>query len=188
MTQEPKRPVAHQPNKRRTRGTALAQMLALAAEHQGLTNATMAAALGVAPTNVSARIADACRRGHLFRAERGGYELHWFDTAERAQAWAALPPLHKPELVVLPTNPQQTILTKKKGPAALTKFTAGSSKRASVAGADVPIDYSRAKRTVSLAPAGRFDVPASFRGDFSTGGKYLPGINPMTGEPWGARA
>lgn len=123
---------------RRDRGAVLALMRAMAAGPEGLTNADLARRLDIAQTNIPGRINQAQRNGHLFRADRKGYPLHWFDTAERARAWANLPPLHKPELAALPTDPVGTILAKKKGPAALTKYAAHPTKRGMPAPVTIP--------------------------------------------------
>ncbi len=45
-----------------------------------------------------------------------------------------------------------------------------------------------APRSFTPAPAHPLEAPDSYRGPFSTGGKYIPGIDPMTGKPWEKRA
>lgn len=45
-----------------------------------------------------------------------------------------------------------------------------------------------AKRSFTAAPKSPLEVDDSYRGPFSTRGKYIPGIDPMTGKPWGAPA
>lgn len=137
---------------RRERGDVLALMLKMAASPEGLTNASLAEKLDTAQSNIAPRINAACARGHIFRSQRQGFKLHWFDTAERAQEWASLPPPHKPKKLTAPVQkPIQKPLQKKAGPPALTtyhaeKHTAGASKlKALKAGA--PVDASGAKFT-----------------------------------------
>jgi len=132
---------------RRDRGDVLALMLKMAASPEGLTNASLAEKLDTAQSNIAPRINAACARGHIFRSQRQGFKLHWFETAERAQEWAALPPPHKPQkLITAVKKPIQKPLQKKAGPPALTSYTAGASKMVSLK-ADAPVDASGAKFT-----------------------------------------
>lgn len=139
---------------RRERGEVLALMLKLAAGPEGLTNSALASRLETAQSNIAPRINQAAANGHLFRSQRRGYPLHWFETAERAQEWAALPPPHKPHKLVTAVKkpiqkPVKTDLRfgKKPGPVALTSYTAGASKMVSLK-ADAPVDARGAKYTV----------------------------------------
>lgn len=126
-------------------------MLKLAAGPEGLTNSALAARLETAQSNIAPRINQAAANGHLFRSQRRGYPLHWFETAERAQEWARLPPPHKPQkLITAVKKPIQKPMPdlrfgKKPGPV-LTTYTAGASKMVSLK-ADAPVDASGAKFT-----------------------------------------
>ena len=163
---------------RRPRDSVLALMRAMAAGPEGLTNAALALRLDIAQTNIPGRINQAQRNGHLFRAERKGYPLHWFDTAERAAAWAAMPPLHKPALVAIPTGCAHTVMAKKKGPAALTSYAAHPTKPATPA----PV-------TIADAPlvSGEVTVPASVVVAKGLSAGYDPRIQCAPGErPYGA--
>lgn len=151
---------------RRARGDVLALMLELAAGPEGLTNAALAERLTTAQSNIAPRINAAQARGHLFRSQRRGFHLHWFDTAERAQEWAGLPPPHKPKkLTDAVKKPIQKPMVdqrfgKKPGPVVPTRYTAGASKMVSLK-ADLPVDSSGAKLTI--CPSGmdyRFTTPA----------------------------
>ena len=75
-------------HQRAARGTVLALLKDLAAREQGLSVADACAALGLDSVGAYTRIRKSADQGHLHRAQRAGYKLHWFDTAERAQAWA----------------------------------------------------------------------------------------------------
>jgi hypothetical protein len=163
---------------RRDRGAVLALMRAMAAGPEGLTNAALAQRLDIAQTNIPGRISQAQRNGHLFRAARKGYPLHWFDTAERAAAWAAMPALHKPALQSLPTDPARTILAKKQGPAALTKYAAHPTKP----GVPAPVHIPDAPQV-----SGEVTVPATVVVSRGLSAGYDPRRQCAPGEqPYGA--
>jgi hypothetical protein len=50
-------------------------------------------ACGVHLNNGGKHVLMMVQQGRLFRAVRQGCRLRWFDTAERAQAWAEMPPM-----------------------------------------------------------------------------------------------
>ena len=153
---------------RRERGEVLAMMLKLAAGPEGLTNSALAARLETAQSNIAPRINQAAANGHLHRSQRRGYPLHWFETAERAQEWAKLPPPHKPQKLTAAVKkpiqkPVKTDLRfgKKPGPKALTdyhaeKHTAGASKLKALQ-ADTPVSTDGVPYTYTPAPRGQFE-------------------------------
>jgi len=163
---------------RRDRGDVLALMRAMSATPEGLTNAALAQRLDIAQTNIPGRINQAQRNGHLFRAARPGYPLHWFDTPERAAAWAAMPPLHKPGLVAIPTGRAHTVMAKKKGPAALTKYAAYPTKPGMPAPVHIPD---------TPQVSGEATVPASVVMAKGLSAGYDPRVQCAPGEqPYGA--
>jgi hypothetical protein len=100
-------------------------------------------------------------KGLIYPAQRAGCRLHWFVTAEAAQAWASLPALVPSEWQIASAHlvkakaprksrakPVMVDLRfgKKPGPVALTSYTAGASKMVSLK-ADAPVDASGAKFT-----------------------------------------
>lgn len=184
---------------RRDRGEVLALMRAMAATPNGLTNADLAQRLDIAQTNIPGRISQAQRNGHLFRAERKGYPLHWFDTAERAAAWAAMAPLHKPELVAIPTGRAHTVMAKKKGPAALTKYAAQPTKPGVPAPVNIPETPQVAgQATTPASVVVAKGLSAGFDPRFQCGPGEKPfgagfaaagvGRSVTTGQGWGASA
>ena len=65
----------------------------LSRQDGGVSSAQMRAALGADLRSIIRHTKAMSTQGRLFRGERDGYRLRWFDTAERAQEWAALPAL-----------------------------------------------------------------------------------------------
>lgn len=144
-------------------GGVLDTLKTLAARPEGVTSPELAQVCGMDVGRASARLNKNMQRKHVYRSQRAGYILHWFDTAERAQEWAALPPMHKPELtapVRKPIQMRKLGTDRKPGTPALTRYTAGASKMVSLK-ADLPVDSSGAKLTI--CPSGmdyRFTTPA----------------------------
>lgn len=130
-------------------GGVLDTLKTLAARPEGVTSPELAKVCGMDVGRASARLNKNMQRKHVFRSKRAGYILHWFDTAERAQAWAALPPMHKPELTAPVRKPIQM---RKPGPPPLTRFTAGASKLVSFA-PDAPVKADGAIYTI--CPSGQ---------------------------------
>jgi len=127
----------------------------LAARPEGFTSPELAQFCGMDVGRASARLNKNMQRKHVYRSQRVGYILHWFDTAERAQAWAALPPMHKPELtapVRKPIQMRKLGTDRKPGSPALTRFTAGASKLVSFA-PDAPVKADGAIYTI--CPSGQ---------------------------------
>lgn len=134
-------------------GGVLDTLKTLAARPEGVTSPELAAICGMDVGRASARLNKNLQRGHVFRSKRAGYILHWFDTAERAQAWAALPPMHKPELTAPVRKPMRKLGTDRKpGTPALTRFTDGASKLVSFA-PDAPVKADGAIYTI--CPSGQ---------------------------------
>ena len=132
-------------------GGVLDTLKTLAARPEGVTSPELAQVCGMDVGRASARLNKNMQRKHVYRSQRAGYILHWFDTAERAQEWAALPPMHKPELTAPVRKPIQMRKTDRKPPA-LTRFTAGASKLVSFA-PDAPVKADGAIYTI--CPSGQ---------------------------------
>lgn len=111
-------------------GGVLDTLKTLAARPEGVTSPELAKVCGMDVGRASARLNKNMQRKHVYRSQRVGYILHWFDTAERAQEWAALPPMHKPELTAPVRKPIQTkaLGIDKKASQSPSSFTAGASK------------------------------------------------------------
>jgi hypothetical protein len=62
----------------------------MAAGPDGATSAAIKA-LGIQHNSSSRHMVVLIQRGHIFRSERPGCRLRWFDTKARADSWAALP-------------------------------------------------------------------------------------------------
>lgn len=130
-------------------GGVLDTIKKLAARPEGVTAAEVAEAAGVISSRASARLHKNVQRGHIFRSKRLGFVNHWFDSEERARAWAAMPPMHKPKLTAPVRKPIQKrpTLERNTGQAALTRYTAGASKLVSFA-PDAPVSSAGAKYTI----------------------------------------
>ena len=136
-------------------GGVLDTLKTLAARPEGVTSPELAQVCGMDVGRASARLNKNMQCKHVYRSQRAGYILHWFDTAERAQEWAALPPMHKPELtapVRKPIQMRKLGTDRKPGTPALTRFTAGASKLVSFT-PDAPVKADGAIYTI--CPSGQ---------------------------------
>jgi hypothetical protein len=72
-------------------GDLTRQIIALAAQPEGVTNRDVRALTGQNVGWVSACMASRVESGYLFRSKAPQQRLRWFDTAERAKAWERQP-------------------------------------------------------------------------------------------------
>jgi hypothetical protein len=70
---------------------------AMSMEPGGVSMAQIMAACSIGLNNGGRHTLQMVHQGRLFRGERQGCRLRWFDTAERAQEWAAMPPMEPSE-------------------------------------------------------------------------------------------
>jgi hypothetical protein len=148
-------------------------ILRMAQEPDGASCAKMAQRHGTKQNTFSKIIAHQIKRGRLFKSNRQSARVRWFDTQARASDWAAMEPCSPSEwsaagFKAWDNNPHRTrrdakpapklvapvkkpgdlhTLSKKPGPPALTRYTAGASKFVSLK-ADAPVDASGAKYTI----------------------------------------
>ena len=150
-------------------------ILRMATEEDGASCAKMAQRHGTKQNTFSKIIAHQIKKGRLFKSNRRSARVRWFDTQARADDWAAMEPCvpsewseagfkawdDHPERVrrekkapkpapklVEPVKKPGNLhsLSKKPGPPALTRYTAGASKMVCLK-ADAPVDASGAKFT-----------------------------------------
>lgn len=150
-------------------------ILRMATEIDGASCAKMAQRHGTKQNTFSKIIAHQVAKGRLFKSNRQSARVRWFDTQARADDWAAMEPCEPsewseagfkawdahpervrrekkapkpaPKLVEPVKKPGNLhSLSKKPGPPALTRYTAGASKFVSLK-ADAPVDASGAKFT-----------------------------------------
>lgn len=70
---------------------------AMSMEPGGVSMAQIMATLCMGLNNGGRHVLQMVNQGRLFRASRKGSRLRWFDTAERAQEWAAMEPMEPSE-------------------------------------------------------------------------------------------
>jgi len=150
-------------------------ILRMATEEDGASCAKMAQRHGTKQNTFSKIIVHQIKKGRLFKSNRRSARVRWFDTQARADDWAAMEPCEPsewseagfkawdahpervrrekkapkpaPKLVEPVKKPGNLhSLSKKPGPPALTRYTAGASKFVSLK-ADAPVDASGAKFT-----------------------------------------
>jgi hypothetical protein len=86
--------------KRRKRGqpkpkapTKRDKIAELAGHPEGVRASAIIAILGIDSSAVGRHVAQMTKQGRIFRSERPGARIRWFDTAEKAAQWAAMPPM-----------------------------------------------------------------------------------------------
>jgi hypothetical protein len=156
-------------------------ILRMATEIDGASCAKMAQRHGTKQNTFSKIIAHQIKKGRLFKSNRRSARVRWFDTQARADDWAAMEPCEPsewseagfkawdahpervrrekkapkpaPKLVEPVKKPGNLhSLSKKPGPPALTRFTAGASKLVSFA-PDAPVKADGAIYTI--CPSGQ---------------------------------
>jgi len=75
----------------RRKGDLTKRALEMATAPDGVTSAELQKALSVTADFACSMMARQVRAGKLFRAQRAGFKLRWFDTAARAAAWELQP-------------------------------------------------------------------------------------------------
>ena len=191
------------------RGSVLALMRELAAGPEGVSNAQLQERLRRGSECCAPLLSAACSRGHLFASRRPGARTRWFDTAERASAWAVLPAMVPSEWSLTPAKPARTVdvsaEVKQARTNALKREAAHKAqpiapKRAMPAPVHVKdlwtkpagdeVDYSHAKLTVCPSPgygmAARLGVAPGQGGSFGAGFAAVGvGRDVQTGRAWG---
>lgn len=64
---------------------------------EGVRMSAIVAALGISGNLAGRHVGKMMLQGRLYRAERAGARLRWFDAAERAEAWSAMPAMEPSE-------------------------------------------------------------------------------------------
>jgi hypothetical protein len=64
---------------------------------EGVRMSAIVAVLGISGNLAGRHVGKMMLQGRLYRAERAGARLRWFDTAERAAAWSAMPAMEPSE-------------------------------------------------------------------------------------------
>jgi hypothetical protein len=69
----------------------------LSRQPDGVRMAVITGTLGIAQNLAGRHVGKMMSQGRLHRSDRAGARLRWFDTAERAAAWSAMPPMEPSE-------------------------------------------------------------------------------------------
>ena len=182
------------------RGSVLALMREMAAGPEGVSNAQLQERLRRGSDCCGPFLSAACARGHLFASRRPGARVRWFDTAERAAAWASLPAMVPSEWCTGEAPKEKAVHATNAAKRAAAHKAQPMPKRALPAPVHVKdlwtkpagdqADYSRAKMTVCPSPgygsASRIGVAAGQLGSYGEGFAAVGiGRDVQTGKSWG---